>query len=143
MADISNGNQKDLEYNIPQVSDEKPTSTSVSSGSNRESSIEDYRRRFTTSIDKRIRDVEDNIYGNQGLLKDYECKLLSESDPRELMKIKQTICQVKEFLDSCRDEYIGLIKYIGYVQTDLLSNVVQDSKNEKSITRRTHGPKPD
>jgi hypothetical protein len=121
MEDGPSGSLKNLE-------DELSASSRVSFDSNRESPFEDYRRRFITSIDKRIRDVEDNIYGNQKLLRDYESKLLSESDPREQMKIKQNIFQVKEFLDSCRDEYIGLIKYIGYVETDLLSNVLQDQR---------------
>lgn len=112
------------------LENELSTSFHSSFDYNGESPLEEYRRRFVISIDKRIRDVEDNIYGNQKLLRDYESKLLAESDPREQMKIKQNICQVKDFLNSCRDEYISLIKYIGYVQADLLPNLVQDSKNE-------------
>lgn len=113
----------------------------VSSDSKLEFSIENYKMRFITSIDGRLRDIEDNIYGNQGLLKDYEEKLLSESDPRNQAKIKQNICQLKEYLNSCRDEYISLMKYVIYLQADFSSVFLQDLKNEKSITGRTHEPK--
>lgn len=104
--------------------------------------LEDYKQRFLMSIDQRFRDVEDNIYGNQKLLKEYENKLSSESDPRSIKEIERNICQTKGFLDYCRGEYINLINYAGHVQQDLLSNVSQDSKKEKSITGQPYESKP-
>ena len=82
-------------------SDSASAGFSSNSGSSR--GLEDYKQRFLMSIDQRIRDVEDNIYGNQKLLKEYENKLSSESDPRSIKEIERNICQTKGFLDYCRD----------------------------------------
>ena len=91
--------------------------------------LDEHKRKHFDLLDQRITDLEISIYEDQKLIKDYEEKLRCEYDPKERLKFRQNITQLKEDLESKRTECIELIGKMENAPENFAWQVVEQDRD--------------